>query len=190
MLFIGAGLLLGAVLANELLVWPALTTSRDLARRGLQTEAVVVTLRRRIDRRPSVQVDNAVEAARYERPSANGKNARAFWFAGYRFVTDAGETITADSVFVASYTIPGSHKASFGRDEAGAALYQRLAPGSPLAVTYLAESPSIHRPSANLQAAADRNFLTGSRWPLLVLFCVPGAWVLYTAFRRSVRSQG
>ncbi|MEY3251823.1 MAG: hypothetical protein RL227_796 [Pseudomonadota bacterium] len=69
-MLIGAVLLLGAVLVNELLVWPALETSRDLAHRGLQTEAVVVTLQRRIDKRLPVRVDNAVEAARYERASA------------------------------------------------------------------------------------------------------------------------
>jgi hypothetical protein len=190
LLLIGTVLLLGAVLVNELLVWPALATSNELAHRGLQTEAVVVTLQRRIDKRLPAQVESAVEAARYERASANGKNARASWFASYRFATGAGETITANSVFVGSYTIPNSHRDSFGRDEAGAALYQRLAPGSPLAVTYLAESPSIHRPSANLQAAAERNLFTRSRWPLLVLFCVPGASVLRTAFRRSVRRPG
>lgn len=167
LLLIGAVLLLGAVLVNELLVWPALATSNELAHRGLQTEAVVVTLWRKIDQRLPVQVNNAVEAGRYERPLGNRRTARASWFAAYSFTTGAGETINANSVYVGSYTIPDSHRDSFGRDEAGAALYQRLAPGSPLAVTYLAESPSIHRPSANLVSS-----------------------VLRTAFRRSVRRPG
>lgn len=56
LLLIGAVLLLGAVLVNELLVWPALATSNELAHRGLQTEAVVVTLWRKIDQRLETNV--------------------------------------------------------------------------------------------------------------------------------------